>query len=199
MLPKRIFLVDRKRSLIDAWSEVFANFDSVEVYEADFFDQDADAMVSPANSFGIMDGGLDAAIRSTPGYQIESDMQAVILEKHHGELPVGVAEVVPTGHERWPFLVVAPTMRAPESVMSTLNAYLSFRGALLAVVRHNQAPGAFPIQSLLEPGLGTGVGHMDSRRCAAQMRVALDYASKPPRIPSYSTIREVHRKLLSAF
>ena len=199
MLPSRILLVCQSRALVDAWSEVFVTFESVEVYEGDFFERDADAMVSPANSFGIMDGGLDAAIRSALGYQIESDVQAIILQKYHGELPVGVAEIVPTSNARWPFLVVATTMRVPESVANTLNAYLSFRAALLAVLRHNQGAGMSPIKSLLVPGLGIGVGRMDARRCAAQMRVALDNVSKPARIPSYSLIHEVHKKLRSAF
>lgn len=30
----------------------------------------AEAMVSPANSFGIMDGGLDAAIRDQLGFGV---------------------------------------------------------------------------------------------------------------------------------
>jgi O-acetyl-ADP-ribose deacetylase (regulator of RNase III) len=42
-------------------------------------------MVSPANSFGIMDGGLDAAIRATLGRRAESAVQSLILEKQHGE------------------------------------------------------------------------------------------------------------------
>jgi len=199
MLPTRIILVARRQALVDPWNEVFESFDSVEVYNGDFFTHDADAMMSPANSFGIMDGGLDAAIRSLLGFQIESEVQAVILEKHHGELPVGTAEIIPTGHSRWKYLVVAPTMRVPESVADTLNAYLSFRAALLSVMRHNRTSGGSRIDSLLAPGLCTGVGRMDARRCAAQMRVAYATLSKPPRIPSYSMIHEVHRKLCSAF
>ena len=120
-----------------AWVETFGEVDGVEVHESDFFAHDAHAMVSPANSFGIMDGGLDAAIRSELGGTLQTDVQKMIVDNHHGEMPVGTAEVVPTTHKRWPFLVVAPTMRVPESVANTLNAYLAFRAALLAVNRHN--------------------------------------------------------------
>jgi O-acetyl-ADP-ribose deacetylase (regulator of RNase III) len=196
-LPERVILVDHGVTLARAWSEAFASFDDVDVHEADFFAHDADAMVSPANSFGIMDGGLDASIRAELGGGLESAVQRVILERHHGELPVGSAEIVPTGHPRWPFLVVAPTMRVPESVANTLNAYLAFRAALLAVVRHNQTGAARPIRTVLVPGLGTGIGAMDPRRCAAQMRIAFDHVRKPPRIPSFALIHEIHQKLRS--
>jgi len=63
-LPQKILLVDKRRPLCDAWSQAFQKFPNVEVVEGDFFSWDADAMVSPANSFGIMDGGLDLAIRN---------------------------------------------------------------------------------------------------------------------------------------
>jgi len=198
MLPERIILAGISGSLIDAWSEAFATQEHVEVYAGDFFSCDADAMVSPANSFGIMDGGLDAAIRAALGGRVESAVQAIILETHHGELPVGSAEIVPTHHSRWPYLVVAPTMRVPENVANTVNAYLAFRAVLLAVARHNRTPENRRIRTVLVPGLATGVGGMDARRCAAQMRIAHDQVSKPPRIPSYSMIHELHHKLRSA-
>lgn len=61
-----------------------------------------------------------------------------------------------------------------------------------------QAAGAPAIKSLLVPGLGTGIGAMDPRRCAAQMRIAYDHVSKPARIPSFSLIHQLHQKLRSA-
>jgi O-acetyl-ADP-ribose deacetylase (regulator of RNase III) len=197
-MPEKILLVDNWRPLCSAWSQAFGRFTNIEVVEGDFFSRDADAMVSPANSFGIMDGGLDLAIRSALGANIQGDVQRVILERHHGEIPVGAAEVIPTGHPRWPHLVVAPTMRVPENIAQTVNAYLAFRATLLAVLLHNADDGATPIRTLLVPGLGTGIGAMDARRCAAQMRLAFDQVSKPARIPSYALIHELHLKLRSA-
>ena len=197
-MPEKILLVDSWRPLCSAWSQAFGQHAGVEVVEGDFFARDADAMVSPANSFGIMDGGLDLAIRSALGAGIQGDVQRIILDRHHGEIPVGAAEIVPTGHPRWPHLIVAPTMRVPESVAQTVNAYLAFRAILLAVLRHNAADGAAPIRTLLVPGLGTGIGAMEARRCAAQMRLAFDQVSGPARIPSHALIHELHRKLRSA-
>jgi O-acetyl-ADP-ribose deacetylase (regulator of RNase III) len=193
-LPALIWLVDKWKPLTDAWSEVFAEQESIRVECGDFF-RAADALVSPANSFGIMDGGLDLAIRTEMGGDIQRRVQSVILDRHHGELPVGSAEVVETDSEKWPFLVVAPTMRVPEPVSNTLNAYLAFRAALLGVRTFNKEK--IRIRSMVVPGLGTGIGGMDARRCAAQMRVAYDQVTGSGRIPSFKTIHEIHRKLRS--
>jgi O-acetyl-ADP-ribose deacetylase (regulator of RNase III) len=194
--PSTIYLVDRWSPLVEAWSETFAERAGVSVREGDFFANDADALVSPANSFGIMDGGLDLAIQSQLGTDIQRRVQAVILGRYHGEMPVGVAEVVDTGHARWPFLVVAPTMRVPEPVSNTLNAYLAFRATLVAIRSFNKE--ALRIRSVVVPGLATGIGGMEPRRCAAQMRVAFDQVLGPSRIPSFDAIHKVHQKLRSA-
>ncbi len=198
MLPRTILLVDVSEPLTAAWTQAFASHAAVEVERGDLFARDADAIVSPANSFGIMDGGVDRAIRDALGASVQRRVQEVIVARHHGELPVGAAEIVATDHPRWPFLVVAPTMRVPESVASTVNAYLAFRAALLAVRAFNQAATEPRIGSLLVPGLGTGIGAMDPRRCAAQMRLAYDQVAGPARIPSFEMIHRLHHKLRSA-
>jgi O-acetyl-ADP-ribose deacetylase (regulator of RNase III) len=188
----RIHLVDRHGPLARAWADTFRDFEDVEVHERDLFTVDADAMVSPANSFAIMDGGLDLAIREELGFEVQKAAQRIIVERHHGELPVGAAEVVPTKHPRWKYLVVAPTMRVPESVAQTINAYLAFRAALLAVARLPE------ITSVVCPGLCTGIGNMDPRRCAVQMRMALKHVREPARIPSFAMIHAVHNALRTA-
>lgn len=187
----RILLVDKDAALIRAWRHAFADRDEVEVFEDDYFAREAAAMVSPANSFGIMDGGLDAAIRDVLGFPVQKAVQRAIIENHHGELPVGAAEVVATGDARWPFLVVAPTMRVPEVVAQSLNAYLAFRAILLACARKD-------IASIVCCGLATGIGAMEPVRCATQMRMALLHASGPARIPSFAQIHATHHALRTA-
>ena len=196
MFPSRILLVDRDARLVAAWREAFRDVEGVEVHRDDFFAFDADAMVSPANSFGIMDGGLDLAIRDTLGVGIEHRVRTRIVEHHHGELPVGVAEIVATDHARWPFLVCAPTMRVPEDASRTTNAYLAFRAALLALATFGRERGA-PISSVVCPGLCTGVGAMSARRCAAQMRIAHRHVTMPAAIPSFRDIHRTHQAMRS--
>ena len=197
MLPERILLVDQNRALVRAWTEAFADLDGVFVLEGDFFATPADAMVSPANSFGIMDGGLDLAIRNVLGFATQQAVQDAIQAHHHGELPVGSAEIVATGHASWPFLVAAPTMRVPENVAQTLNAYVAFRAVLLAIRQHNQA-GKPVIRSVVCPGLGTGIGGIEPRRCAVHMRMAFKQVSEPPSMPSFAGIHAIHRALRTA-
>jgi O-acetyl-ADP-ribose deacetylase (regulator of RNase III) len=127
--------------------------------------------VSPANSFGYMDGGIDLAYLRFFGLELQSKVQEKIRSDFHGELPVGQALVVPTGHESIPYLVVAPTMRIPDKIGETVNVYLAFRAALLAVLAQNdRSPNS--IKTLRFPALGTGVGSMPLARAAHQMHAA---------------------------
>jgi O-acetyl-ADP-ribose deacetylase (regulator of RNase III) len=195
MLPERIFLVDRDGALVAAWKEVFRDDADVVVAERrDFFELNADAMVSPANSFGIMDGGLDASIRTTL-VGVEARVREVLATHHHGELHVGMAEIVETDDHRWRYLACAPTMRVPEDVSRTVNAYVAFRAVLLAIRRHNAAGALPPIRSVLCPGLCTGVGAMPARRCAAQMRIAYKQLRASPELPRFDAIYEAHRAM----
>ncbi len=191
---KHLYLIDQRPELVEAWEQVFQNTPQVEVNQADFFSKPADAMLSPANSFGIMDGGLDLAIHDVLGMPVEKRVQEAIMAQYHGELPVGCSLIVPTGHEQWRYLVVAPTMRIPEPVQHRLNPYLAFRRALLAIQQHNQG-NSDQIDSLLCPGLGTGIGQVRPRRCAGHMFAAWKQLSRPARIASYGTIHQVHRAL----
>jgi O-acetyl-ADP-ribose deacetylase (regulator of RNase III) len=113
-----------------------------------------------------MDGGIDLAYSHFFGWDLQDRLQQVLRREHAGELPVGGAVVVPTHHGGIPYLVSAPTMRVPENVADTVNVYLAFRAALLAV------NASKTIQSLLSPALGTGVGGMPIDRAARQMYAA---------------------------
>lgn len=155
-----------------AWAEAFGDTADVEIVEGDILNGSPGAVVSPANSFGYMDGGIDLAYRQFFGMEIQHRVQAKIRTDHYGELPVGQAMVVPTGNSRLPFLIVAPTMRVPDRIADTVNVYLAFRAALLALVRHN-ASEEWNIDRMHCPALGAGVGAMPIGRVARQMHAAL--------------------------
>jgi O-acetyl-ADP-ribose deacetylase (regulator of RNase III) len=196
MLPSKVYLIDRLQPLLARWKEHFSDRPEVEVLPGDYFQQPADAMVSPANSFGIMDGGLDLAIRDQLGYSAQDRVKAAIVEHYHGELPVGSAVVVRTDDLRWRYLVAAPTMRIPEPIPYTLNPYLAFRAALVAVENFNKAAGRREIDSLVCCGLGTGIGKVQPNTCAMQMRAAYQVMRSPSGIPSFYGIHEFHRVLV---
>lgn len=88
-------------------------------------------------------------------------------------------------------------MRIPESASRTTNAYLAFRAVLLAVEKFNEtASDGMVIDSLVCPGLCTGIGGMDCQQCAIQMRMAFRNATGPARIPSFDHIHKVHDVLV---
>jgi O-acetyl-ADP-ribose deacetylase (regulator of RNase III) len=196
MLPATLYLINRSQELAREWQEQFVNCPAIEVLSGDYFQKSADAIVSPANSFGIMDGGLDLAIRNELGFAIEQKVQEVIVQKYHGELPVGCAEIVDTNDMRWKYLIAAPTMRIPELIRFTINTYLAFRAILVAIENFNQAHGVAAINSCICPGLGTGVGGVSAATCARQMRAAYQTKKSVARIPSYEAIHEFHSTLL---
>jgi O-acetyl-ADP-ribose deacetylase (regulator of RNase III) len=193
VIELEIHFRDLGKPLVEAWSRAFAGIPSVRVSHGDIFstkpgriapgdriDNKADAIVSPANSFGFMDGGIDAVYTYQFGEGLQQRLQAVIERDFGGELPVGAAVIVPTMHADIPWCISAPTMRVPWVVADTVNAYLAFRAALRAVLAHN-AGGLPTIKSILCPGLGTAVGRMPVDRCARQMRSAWDRVLGPER------------------
>jgi O-acetyl-ADP-ribose deacetylase (regulator of RNase III) len=171
MARPHIFLHTLDSDMAIAWRGAFTGAPEVLVVEGDILEGRCDAVVSPANSFGFMDGGIDLAYRRYFGIDLQSRVQSKIKTEFFGELPVGQAMVVPTGHEIVPYLVAAPTMRIPDRIADTVNVYLAFRATLLAVRRYNEgSPNA--IGSLGVPALGTGIGAMPLTRAARQMHAA---------------------------
>jgi O-acetyl-ADP-ribose deacetylase (regulator of RNase III) len=170
----KLYLRDINHQMAEAWGLFFANEPDVEISHGDIFDQPADAIVSPANSFGFMDGGIDLVYSDRFGWELQNDLQDLIRNEHHGELPVGQAVIVPIkGDETYRWLVIAPTMRVPMNVSGTVNAYLAFRATLRAVLDHNRNAGAQDqIRSILCPGLGTAIGRMPAAVCSQQMFLA---------------------------
>jgi len=170
-----------EKSLAEAWRKFCGDLDFVTVHQGSILDVECDAVVSPANSFGFMDGGIDAVYLSHFGYDIQTRVRRQIFEHHHGELVVGNADVVETGNESIPFLIAAPTMRVPMILHDTVNPYLAAR-AIFTLVKHKTflsgshegAPIAEHIKTVALPGLGTGVGRVGFNTCAHQVRKAID-------------------------
>ena len=173
MSQLRIHLRDRNPSICYAWEEEFSGLNAIDISHGDIFGVTADAIVSPANSFGFMDGGIDYVYSKRFGWHLQDKLQDVIRSRFDGELPVGLAVLVETGDTDIPFMVSAPTMRVPQNVAQTANAYLAFRAALHVVSRHNLSSER-QIKSVLCPGLATAIGEMPASVCAKQMRRAYD-------------------------
>jgi len=177
----KIILSAVEPELADAWERFCGEFDFVDVHRGSILQLSCDAVVSPANSFGFMDGGVDMLYSQHFGWHVQERLQKLIVSKHHGELLVGAAEIVETDNLQIPYLIAAPTMRVPMILSNTINAYLAARAALLLIKHGTFAGGRLkgePVMSFVEsvafPGLGTGVGRVGPNTCARQVRAVIE-------------------------
>ena len=168
MTEVKFLLRDINRDLVGEWTKYFAGIEQVSSTVGDIFGSKADAIINPANCFGFMDGGIDLLYSRRFGWQLQERLQRELKDKHDGELPIGMAVIIGTGDPEIPYLISAPTMRAPCNVSKTLNAYLAFRASMREIRKHNLLfPGS--IKSVLCPGLATATGEMAVDICAKQM------------------------------
>ncbi len=197
----KVILAALDQGLARAWGEQFSEIPNVQIHLGSILDVSADALVSPANSFGFMDGGIDALYSKHFGWDLQLRLRRLILDRHFGELLVGRAEIVETGRVAQPYLVAAPTMRVPMVLGSeSINPYLATRAALLLVTRGQFADGApvsAAVQTVAFPGMGTGVGRVPADLCARQMKAAfLDVFADSPKLPtSWAEASERHQLL----
>jgi O-acetyl-ADP-ribose deacetylase (regulator of RNase III) len=186
-----------------AWRRECGSLEGVEMHFGSIFDVQCDALVSPANSFGFMDGGIDALYTDRFGWEVQARLQRRIASRHHGELLVGAAEIIETGHPPTPFLIAAPTMRVPMVLGSrTVNPYLATRAVLLLVEHGSFSDGsriADRVCSIAFPGMGTGVGRVPAAVCARQMRKAIEELRSGFTFPdSWAEASERHQLLYTS-
>jgi O-acetyl-ADP-ribose deacetylase (regulator of RNase III) len=93
-----------------------------------------------------------------------------------------MATIIETGDTAIKYLISCPTMRIPENVSKTVNAYLAFRAGLIEIIKFNQS-NKNKISSVLCPGLGTLTGNISPVNCARQMKYAYDLIIKKYQIP----------------
>ncbi|MGW5050779.1 macro domain-containing protein [Actinokineospora sp. NPDC004072] len=174
--PLELVLCAVDGPLADAWRS--AARPRVRVHRGSVLDVDAQAVVSPANSYGWMRGGIDAVYaRAFP--RVEESVRSAVLAYHGGELPVGEALIVPTGARSPRWLISAPTMREPSTVLppDTVHPYLAARAVFRLWrdgVFDDGAPIRGAVRTVAMPGLGTGVGGVSPQTCARQVAAAWD-------------------------
>jgi len=158
-----LHLVDTNPALVSAWKSAFADLPEVSIQQGNILSVAHNTIVSPANSYGFMNGGIDLAYRWFFPKGLEVRVHQAISARPEHFLPVGESLVVCTSHERIPHLIVAPTMFIPEPVPSE-NCYL----AMQAVLR-SAAADAEVGKAVFCPGLGTGTGCVPPADAAREM------------------------------
>jgi len=144
-----------------------------------------DCMVSAANSFGLMDGGVDAAITLYYGGDLQRRVQQHIIDHFDGEQPVGTSFLLRTGNAEHPWLAHTPTMRVPMTIYGTDSVYRAMKALLRTVYDHNHACAVSgqmkdTIKTMACTGFGTFYGKMPFEEAARQMYVGYRNFLHPP-------------------
>lgn len=127
--------------------------------------------VSPANSFGFMDGGIDKIYSKHMFRDVEGRIKSVI--NRHGKLsklgrpylPIGSAIIVAADNSTKNFMIAAPTMLFPQDVKGTQNPYYAF----LAVLNVISTCPMSMYADIVVPGLCTGYGNIEPEESAKQI------------------------------
>ena len=197
-------LCDLDQAIVEAWKLYFDGLPNFKFYccdilsiplENDAYDTDDDtddnmvtkyntinAIVSPANSFGDLQGGIDLVYYKKFGYVLEEKIQKMIIKQKFGELVIGDALIIPIGGGyNYDYLISAPTMRVPMDIRNTVNVYLAFRAVLIELIKFNSQTGysKYNIKHVVCPGLGTGIGKISAEMCAKQMLQAYSVMINP--------------------
>lgn len=177
---KKLILSAPNFSIYQAFKAAFEKYDNVEINRSSFQNiKEFDCMVSAANSFGLMDGGVDLAISDFFGWDLQGRVQKAIIEEFRGEQPVGTSIIVETNHPKHPYVAHTPTMRVPIAITRTDYIYKAMFAMLLAVEKYNKL-NEKKIDIVVCPGLGTGTGRVAPKEAARQMKLAYRNFHNPP-------------------
>lgn len=114
---------------------------------------DIDAVVSPANTAGIMNGGFDAILRNYFGTTLEYRVRMRIKDN---PVSVGEAFSIQTVHEKVKWLIVTPTVSISADGLSGYSS-VSYACAYNAVI----CAAKVGAKKLGMTGLGTGAGGLE--------------------------------------
>lgn len=174
---KLLFWSYNDPELHQAWSTHLSEFDFVEIREGDILSEPVDVLVSPANSFGFMDGGIDLHYRNFFGKELEQRVKDEIIKYHYGELMIGAKCTIPIMHSDFQWLLVVPTMRTPTILRpSDPNIYYAAKAIARFAIGHQKEEHDIKISV---PGLGTGVGKMPPDICAQHVKLAIQRTMEP--------------------
>jgi O-acetyl-ADP-ribose deacetylase (regulator of RNase III) len=176
----RIILVDRNPAVVTAWQAI-----GLDAHHGSIFDHPAEAIVSPANSFGFMDGGIDLAYSQRFGWQVQDKVQARIQESFGGELLIGQALAVDLGAVDFAFLIAAPTMRVPMVIPDPNHVRMATRAAMRVAMD-------LKVDSIAIPGMGAGSGQVKPEWVACMMKAGIEDALDPKPFPRSLNVAIAH-------
>ncbi len=186
-----LHLVTNSAGMAKAWSAAFRGYKGIAVYHADFKrfiaeHPEIDAIVSPANSYGLMDGGFDGAITDVFGRELAEKVRAGILGRFYGEQPVGTSFSVPIPGREDVLLIHTPTMRVPSCIVDSMVVYQCMRTSLMEAMRTSR-------RQVVVPAFGAACGSLPFMEIAQLMWEAYLQISNPPQEITweYATSRDL--------
>lgn len=188
----KIYLIDFNENIINAWKHFFYDEDVIIVNDTlhNFLNNnpEIEVIVSPANSFGIMNGGYDAAITRYFGKELQNKVQEYILTNLCGEQPVGTSFAVKIPNYN-KYLIHTPTMRTPERIVDPRIIYHCMRSTLMEAYKLNIN------SSILIPAFGGATGGIEPTKLAKYMYLGYkqinDYIKNKPTILNWETILRI--------
>ncbi|RUP48914.1 hypothetical protein BC936DRAFT_143655 [Jimgerdemannia flammicorona] len=200
-----IFLCDIKSKLCNEWKEEFTKTPLQQGNAPDAANQSritysihetrieelvqevtAQCIMSPANGFGLMDGGVDMNLSEMYGGT------AVMVPHWAGQQNTATCCIIdldslrtllPDGSGLPRYLAHTPTMRTPKTLDPDDDlVYRSTWSILTSIRRHNMTLGAgdVRIDAVILMGLGTAVGRLPAKVCATQMAIACQHFIEAP-------------------
>ena len=182
-----VVLLDINEKMTDALDKQFGEIDGVEIATSDFGEfmcahPEVDGIVSPANSFGLLTGGYDKAIRDYFGKALQDAVRAKILSDYFGEQTVGTCIVVDIPNAPGKKLLHTPTMRTPSVIRDHQVVYQCMRSALIAALAND-------IKCMIVPAFGGSAGRVPHEVIAFNMRLAWDQIREQLQKPYVATFR----------
>jgi len=177
----KIYLLDRNSNICYWWKFYFKDCNNVEIVCDDFAkfmdSHNVECIVSPANSYGLMDGGYDLAISNYFGDSLPKKVQKYILNNLYGEQPVGTSIIVDINDKQK--LIHTPSMRVPSPIKDPLVVYNCMRTCLMVALENN-------IDSIVIPAFGGDCGDVNYSVIAELMYKAYLQIFNPPKEISWN-------------
>ena len=150
----KIYIIDQSFDKIKYAKVYFHGCDNVECVCDElnsFLDKHSvDCIVSPANAFGLMDGGYDLAITEYFGEQLQSRVQQYIIDNYFGEQPVGTSFIIDSGKPGCS-VIHTPTMRAPQEIKEPLIIYQCMSTTLMCAIQNGKSVETICVSKLFHP------------------------------------------------
>lgn len=178
-----VSVIDLDSFVVSAYANAFSSHKNFKFKVDHIFANGPGTLVSPANSYGIMDGGIDKDYLEYFGIPISLRIEDYIENFHAGKLEIGDSQIVPTRDEIYPYIVFAPTIERPGELASSESVYSASKAIFQDILIHNyrlndvSSSNLASIKTILMPGLGTGFGNLDARSSAFAVKQGYEYVN----------------------